>query len=210
MREFLNPIQEFTEDDSKKLKVEKNLELQGGKKIMNKFEEALQNGKLEDAEELLKQAGVSEHYKNYPRLIDHAERNLFAAYRDRLDKEGMIRVIRMTKNPQSKAGRIKNYEYVIKQPYPHEEGEKEELKSALNLKEKNQEARESIKIFNTKSFQEALKTEEGIEQAEEWLNNQAEQSYKEKGLSGSEIDRILRHRKSELNEAKRKFEMEVK
>ena len=157
--------------------------------LVEKFEIAMLNRGLEESERILHDE-IGE--KKGERWFDHQQRELQNLYYDKQDYEGVKRIIDKTKNPHSQRGRIKKFEAVTGTKY---EGKKQEC-AHKNI-EKPKE------VIDSKSFQNAIDVG-GFEMAQEWLNKITNEGYK--GLPKEEVERIIRHRESELKKVKKDAE----
>lgn len=173
-----------------KNQVETTGEVVSLKKLTENFEAAMSNNDLAEAEKILYEE-IGE--KKGERWLDIQERELQNRYYGIEDYDGVKRIIEKTKNPHSQSGRIKKYESVTGKKYEgpravesRAEGDKEEFKE----------------VVDSKSFRDAIDNGE-FERAQEWLDKIKEKGYK--GLPQEEVERIIRHRESELIEEKAKI-----
>ena len=153
--------------------------------LVKKFETAMSNRELKEAERVLHDE-IGE--KKGETWLDHRQRELQNFYYDEQDYEGVKRIIDKTKNPHSQIGRIKKFEAVTGTKY-----EREKQEHADKNIEKPEE------VIDSKSFQNAIDAGE-FEMAQEWLNEITNKGYK--GLPKEEVEKIIRHRESELRIAK--------
>ena len=182
-------IEELSIEQKKVGENKKEKETLSVAELVEKFETAMSNREPEEAERILHDE-IGE--KKGERWLDIQQRELQNLYYDKQDYEGVKRIIDKTENPHSRNGRIKKFEAVTGTKY---EGKKQEYA--------NKNIEKPKEVIDSKSFQNAIDVGE-FEMAQDWLNKIIKEGYK--GLPKKEVERIIKHRESELRGAKRDSE----
>ncbi len=100
------------------MNIEKEINQERREKVIKNtagFREALDNGKLQEAEEWLKEVSKLEKYDD--RQLDHRQRELFQAYNKAQDWAGAKRIIEDTQDQRSKEGRKSRLEELSGKKY---------------------------------------------------------------------------------------------